>query len=106
MASSNEEKICVIHIVDTAGSEKIKLFDDEKLMKCRNAQLVNRFRTNSKFSGVKIPESPNDIYGYHSSRYIKFTAVSGKQIKLAHENKVQLEILPHASQRTKKEGKN
>lgn len=85
MASSNEEMICVIDIVDTAGSEKIKLFDDEKLLKCRNAQLVFRFRTISKFSGVKIPESPNDIYGYHSSCCGKSTAVSGNQIKLAHE---------------------
>ena len=78
MTSSYKGKICVIHIVDTASTEKIKMFDDEKLWKCKNA-------TNSKFSALILPETPNDTQGYHSSCYSKFTAVSSSQIKLAKE---------------------
>ncbi|KZS02554.1 Uncharacterized protein APZ42_000363, partial [Daphnia magna] len=73
------------HIVDTASTEKIKMFDDEKLLKCKNALLVYKFRTNSKFSGLNLPETPDDTQGYHSSCYSKFTAVSSSQIKLAKE---------------------
>ncbi|XP_045026394.1 uncharacterized protein LOC123470305 [Daphnia magna] len=61
------------------------MFDDEKLLKCKNALLVYKFRTNSKFSGLNLPETPDDTQGYHSSCYSKFTAVSSSQIKLAKE---------------------
>ncbi|KAI9565077.1 hypothetical protein GHT06_008828 [Daphnia sinensis] len=85
MTPPNKEKICVIHIVDTSSTEKIKMFDDEKLLKCKNALLVHKFRTNSKFSGLNLPETPDDTQGYHSSCYSKFTAVSSSQIKSAKE---------------------
>ncbi|KAK4003862.1 hypothetical protein OUZ56_005613 [Daphnia magna] len=55
MASSKEEKICVIHIVETAGSDKIKLFDDEKFPKCRNAQLVSQMQKHHDLLNQAIP---------------------------------------------------
>ncbi|KAK4017098.1 hypothetical protein OUZ56_032052 [Daphnia magna] len=50
---------------------------------CQNAELVYRFRSQSKFRNIQVPSSPNASSGYHVKCYRKFTSVSKEEIKVA-----------------------
>jgi hypothetical protein len=44
----------VIHIVDTASTENMNIFGDEKLLKCKNALLVYSFEQLSSTNSVHL----------------------------------------------------
>lgn len=78
MTSAVLERQCVIHVVDC--SETIKIFGENQLKKCQDAQLVYKFRENSKHSNKTVPTSIDNCQGYHPSCYKIFTSVSSKEV--------------------------
>jgi hypothetical protein len=78
MTSAVLERQYVIHVVDC--SESIKIFGENQLKKCQDAQLVYKFRENSKYSKITVPTSIDNCQGYHPSCYKIFTSVSSKEV--------------------------
>ncbi|CAG9763477.1 unnamed protein product [Ceutorhynchus assimilis] len=58
-------------------NDKIVLFTNDKLVKCREVLKV-RIKNKFKYSDVQLPVEVNATHGYHAPRYRAFTAVATK----------------------------
>jgi len=55
-------------------NEKIIIFEDEKLIKCKEVLSV-RVKFNLKYNNVQLPDEVNTSDGYHRQCYSSFTAL-------------------------------
>ncbi|XP_032787561.1 uncharacterized protein LOC116925049 [Daphnia magna] len=82
-SEKDHHMVCVLPLDEKDSKEKIFLFTESTLAMCQNAELVYRFRSQSKFRNIQVPSSPNASSGYHVKCYRKFTSVSKEEIKVA-----------------------
>ena len=69
-------KCCSLHIGDGQETDKITLFREKTLEKCKFIQLAHRKQHNLKYKNVELPVAVDSFYGFHLDFYQRFTALS------------------------------
>ncbi|KZS10511.1 Uncharacterized protein APZ42_025016 [Daphnia magna] len=84
--------VCVLHVDEKVNqTEKIILLKESTLAKCKEAEIVYRFRFNSKFAKIKLPTCFSNTVGYHVKCYSNYISVKQEQIQLAKQNAIELQ---------------
>lgn len=81
---ASEELVCVLNLDNKVNvKDKIILFTNSTLEKCKDSETVFRFRRESKFCQIKILACLSDTASYHAKCSSNYTSVSQEEIKNA-----------------------